>query len=725
MIKKINPAILIAVNFMFLHLANGQINMNVPDNLRQRFINYCKSVPREEIFVHSDREEYIAGENLWFNVYLLDRQSFKPSISRIAYFELLNSGNRPVVQKRILIEKGFGPGQITIPDTLSSGRYTIRVYTNWMRNFLPYNCFVKNISIYNALTAKAFKGKLQGAYISEKGNSEGVAEKFKYSGINLRINNSKQEILEIFVDADNKFRSENNNLFYVFIQTRGNINFVSTVKMTEETARITVPGVLLSEGINEITIFNSKSEPVVQRLIYTHAKEKDLPALNSIDSCKKRSKISLEIELGADLSTPFGFTNLSVSVAPKMDDRETMGIKDYMVFGTEYGPISRSAINRRNIDELPSEVMDSILSNVRSNWINWGSILSGDLPDFKYRVESEDHFLPGKLLISDPKADNSSENVLLCTPGKEAVFQYATTDREGNFIFNLHIDEQLKDLIIMPDDASKNHKIIIESSFSDKYLKSEILTDSVIRQITPDISLCSVNYQVMKIYGVTSIGSPTTRIIPPLKPLRFYGKPDIELIMADYIKLPVMQEVFFELLPHVTLKKKKSDYEISIADRVDDNRYVTLPSLMIDGVIIRDPAFIVNLDPEIVERIDVIKGKYLVGNYFFYGLINLITKSGDFSSITLPDYMIRLPYKVIDSVNSFISPDYSSVERKASRIPDFRNTLYWNPSVKPDTSGKAKIEFWSSDVVSDYEINIQGITPEGKLISVKKSLKVY
>jgi len=43
--------------------------------------------------------------------------------------------------------------------------------------------------------------------------------------------------------------------------------------------------------------------------------------------------------------------------------------------------------------------------------------------------------------------------------------------------------------------------------------------------------------------------------------------------------------------------------------------------LMIDGVIIKDPALIANLEPEIVEKIDVIKEKYLVGKYFFPGIL--------------------------------------------------------------------------------------------------------
>jgi hypothetical protein len=44
--------------------------------------------------------------------------------------------------------------------------------------------------------------------------------------------------------------------------------------------------------------------------------------------------------------------------------------------------------------------------------------------------------------------------------------------------------------------------------------------------------------------------------------------------------------------------------------------------------------------------------------------------------------------------------------------------------VKPDKERKARIEFWASDYVSDYEINIQGITPEGKPYCLRKIIKV-
>ena len=160
MIKKLKPTFLFLIHILFLQGVNGQVQTNMTELLSNKFVRYTASNPREEIYIHTDRNEYLAGEDMWFNAYLLDRQRLKPSSkSKIAYVELLNPENRPVVQKMVWLDGGYGPGQFVIPDSLSTGTYTIRAYTNLMKNFLPDNCFIKNIHIYNAFSSKIFKAR--------------------------------------------------------------------------------------------------------------------------------------------------------------------------------------------------------------------------------------------------------------------------------------------------------------------------------------------------------------------------------------------------------------------------------------------------------------------------------------------------------------------------------------------------------------------------------------
>lgn len=713
-LKYLFPAILLLAAVEL----QGQAPSDIPQFLRQKFLSYIKEIPWEEVYIHTDRKYYISGEDLWFKAYLIDRNSFRASLrSRIVYFELLNAENRPVVQKRILMDKGCGPGSIQLPDTLSSGSYTIRAYTNYMKNFLPGNCFIKKISIYNALNNSTFRSALVSRVSSVQMQKN---REVNGIGVNLIYRDSGREIRIITADD---FRAKNSEHVYLFIQTHGIIDHLSKVALTGDTTFVSIPQKGLSEGINHITIFNSESIPVCERYAWTAARKKPEISIISPDSATSRSHITAEINFGNNNYSAADLTNVSVSVVPS-DGNEEAGPEDYLIFGSEFSDSRQFLPEAGNVSGIQAEKMDTILRNLKSNWINWSQVLSDTLPELKYKAESEDHFLTGTLRDMERNVSLPDKIVLMCTPGKQPDFQYAITDKNGRFNFRVHIDEEKKDFILMPDKEQGNQKIITASSFSGEY------TPSVPRVETPEgnaplyIEDLSTNYQVRKIYGVTFSGGPMDPLFRPIKPVRFYGKPDIELIMANYILLPRMDEVFFELLPHVSLKMKNSVYEVTVADRIADTRFEFSPALFIDGIKITDASLIAAIDPSIVDRIDVVQGKYQIGNYTLTGIVNIITKKSDYTDVPLQDYMTRITYRVADPVPVFSAPDYSKDENRQSPVPDFRNTLTWAPVLKPGTDGNLKISFWTSDLGQAYRISVQGFNPEGKLISTAKTFRI-
>jgi hypothetical protein len=701
----------------------GQVQTNFLDVLTDKFQKYCSSFPREEIYVHTDRQEYVAGEDLWFKIYLIDRKSTKPSSeSRIAYFEILNAENRPVVQKRIKLDQGFGPGQIILPDTISSGSYTLRAYTNWMKNFMPYNCFSKTLKIYNALNSKSFKGNSKSVSATSKFSEKAISAVSAQSEFNVGINNLRQVSVDLVISTSRNYRSLYGNNCFLFVQTHGVINYKNLVVLSGDTTRTEIPRTQLIPGINQITLFNASGKPLKERFIYTPLKKTSSLTIASSGSFETRDKISLGVEISNESASAGNSPNLSISVAPA-GNNIFPDIDDYMIFGSEFGVLPDEILTSK-LNDIPAGALDKILSGIKSNWIDWNTILSGNFPVLKYRKETENHFIYGRLINKNSQAPDGDQYLFMSMPGKNATFQYALTDENGNFVFTIPLDNKIKDLIIQPEATDRNNNIRIETSFSEKYPEFVPVKDASTGELPQDVSKLSINYQVMKIYRSDEIMEKSVPVVFTGGSRRFYGKPDIELIMDDYIKLPVMQEVFFELMPGVFLKKKKAEYEITIADPVENKIYGNPPLLLIDGVVIKDPAVIANLDPELVEKIDAIKSKYFIGEYMFYGLVNVITRAGDFSNVTLPDYAVRLPYRITDPVNAFSSPDYSLEEKKQSRIPDFRNTLYWNSTVLPDNEGKAGIEFWASDSKFDYEIIIQGVAGDGKLVSFKKIIKV-
>jgi hypothetical protein len=118
--------------------------------LRTLFTDYSQAGIHEEIFVHCDKDLYLTNEICWFKLYCTDAFLHHPiSISKLAYWELLDRGNHPMAQLKIALRDGFGNGSYQLPANLNSGTYKIRCYTNWMKNFDAGFYFEKEITVIN------------------------------------------------------------------------------------------------------------------------------------------------------------------------------------------------------------------------------------------------------------------------------------------------------------------------------------------------------------------------------------------------------------------------------------------------------------------------------------------------------------------------------------------------------------------------------------------------
>jgi hypothetical protein len=179
--------------------------------LTQQFDNYRKNSLPEKIFVHTDKDFYLAGEIMWFKIYAVDGFFHKPlDLNKVAYVELLDLNNKPVLQAKIKLEKAIGNGSLFVPVNLNSGNYKLRAYSNWMKNFSAEYFFEKQVKIINAQTVPelplpAGKPSLDIHFFPEGGNLvDGLQSKIAFSvkdktgkGIDCKgviINNRKDTI---------------------------------------------------------------------------------------------------------------------------------------------------------------------------------------------------------------------------------------------------------------------------------------------------------------------------------------------------------------------------------------------------------------------------------------------------------------------------------------------------------------------------------------------------
>ncbi|MEO5593871.1 MAG: hypothetical protein ABIR15_23495 [Chitinophagaceae bacterium] len=125
--------------------------------LRDRFNEYNQQVLQEKLYVHTDKNFYLAGEICWFKIYNTDAFFHKPlGLSKLAYLEVLDKNNKPVLQAKVPIKEGDGNGSLQLPISLVSGKYLLRAYTSWMKNFSEAYFFEKPITIVN--TRKVYEG---------------------------------------------------------------------------------------------------------------------------------------------------------------------------------------------------------------------------------------------------------------------------------------------------------------------------------------------------------------------------------------------------------------------------------------------------------------------------------------------------------------------------------------------------------------------------------------
>ncbi|MEQ9441373.1 MAG: hypothetical protein RIG62_20175 [Cyclobacteriaceae bacterium] len=124
------------------------------DTLVEQFNRYQTHALQEKVFVHTDRSFYMSGEVLWCKLYLVDGLLHQPlSLSKVAYIEVLDTAQTPVLQSKIALEEGQGSGSFYLPVSTLSGHYVIRAYTNWMKNFAPDFYYEQPITIVNPFSS--------------------------------------------------------------------------------------------------------------------------------------------------------------------------------------------------------------------------------------------------------------------------------------------------------------------------------------------------------------------------------------------------------------------------------------------------------------------------------------------------------------------------------------------------------------------------------------------
>ncbi len=127
---------------------------DLPEKVLAKLTQYLQQTPQEKVYLHLDKPYYMAGETIWFKGYLFDATLHNlDSVSRVLYVDLIDPSVGKVLIHNVLpCENAMTDGSFKLPDSLVEKTYTVRAYTNYMKNFSEDWFFQKPVKIWQKKT---------------------------------------------------------------------------------------------------------------------------------------------------------------------------------------------------------------------------------------------------------------------------------------------------------------------------------------------------------------------------------------------------------------------------------------------------------------------------------------------------------------------------------------------------------------------------------------------
>jgi hypothetical protein len=756
------------------------------DTLTKKFDQYRTKYATEKIYAQLDQELYLTGEILWVKLYLVDGSVHKPSgISKVAYIEILDKTNRPVLQSKVALKDGYGNGSLYLPAGIDGGNYTFRAYTSWMKNFSPDFYFHSTITIINTfkkleIEKKAVAQKPDAQFFPEGGNLvNGLRSKVAFrvidqqahgidfkgfvldqnndtittfapkkfgmgsffltpvqgkeyraviddghgqrglfklpasleSGYVMSVVDSTENELAINIHSQLK-EAPTVPVVYVFIHSRNITSTASMHFMQQGKTTVLVPKKNLQEGISHITLFDADLHPVCERLCFIPLKNKlEVDLKSSQREFGIRRKVSIDINVQSSDKKPQS-SNLSVAVyrADSLVKTPEFDITSYFWLVSDLkGSIeSPEYFLDQNDPEVRSNVDNLMLTHGWRRFV-WKDILTKPSVNIAFVPEYRGHIIRGRVTRDGQPANGVL--TYISAPGRNIQVYGSISDTEGRVQYEMKDFGGPKRVIAqtnMTRDSISNIEIL--SPFSDEYLNRVMPPFKLSSTLEQQVIARSISMQVQDVFFQDRSNKFKT---PTNDTTAFYGKADATYYLDDYTRFPVMEEILREYVPGVMVRKRRDGFHFILLDQVNKGIFDADPLILLDGIPVFDVDKIMAFDPLKVKKLEVLTRRYYMGALSLPGVVSFTTYAGDLGGFQLDPRSVQLDYEGLQLQREFYSPLYETSKQRESRLPDQRSLLFWAPVVITGKDGKQHLDFFTSDVVGDYHVVVEGMTKEG------------
>ncbi|APG65205.1 hypothetical protein LPB136_07535 [Tenacibaculum todarodis] len=134
------------ITILFL-LFSFYCNSQEKNDTSKKYLQYF-NLTREIPYLHLNKTNFIVGEELWLQAYVLNQNTKKlHQDTANLYCNIYNEKGEYKQTKLLYIKDGVAANSIKIDSTFTENTYYIKASTNWMRNFIEDEAFLQKFNI--------------------------------------------------------------------------------------------------------------------------------------------------------------------------------------------------------------------------------------------------------------------------------------------------------------------------------------------------------------------------------------------------------------------------------------------------------------------------------------------------------------------------------------------------------------------------------------------------
>jgi hypothetical protein len=499
---------------------------------------------------------------------------------------------------------------------------------------------------------------------------------------------------------------------YLFAHTGQAVKAAKYTSINNGSAKFILDKSVLGDGISHITIFTGEHRPVCERLYFKRpANMLTIDAAADQGQYGVRKKVDVSVS-AKDKAGAGQNADLSMSVY-RVDAFQTLepgDIASYLWLSSDLkGNIESPEYYLKNNTAEADAAADNLMLTQGWSRFQWNDVLQNKRASFTFLPEYNGHIVTGKLINTLTNAPAGDVIAYFSVPGKRVQLFAARSDSTGKLLFNTKDLYGPGEIVVQTNtEHDSTFRIDIMSPFSEQYSKRALPPFNLTPDMKAPVEYSSLGMQVLNIYSGDNIRKYYDQ---PVDSTGFMGAPYKTYKLDDFTRFTTMEEVLREYIREVFVVKREKRYHIEM---ISEKGFLEGdPFVMLDDVPIFNPDKVIAIDPLKVRKLDVIRDRFYWGPSDEEGIMSFTTYKGDLGGVELDPHAVVLDYEGLQLQRVFYSPVYDSQQQIASRVPDFRNVLYWDPAINTTAGGKSQVSFYTGDREGRYIGVVQGLTSDG------------